>query len=132
MVKIMFYVKNISIYMNFGEYGGGHNSTIHFLFIIQKNKKSTRAWSILKSNSTSFWFTSFFLEWIIKILWKGGPRGSLLFLYEVSIIVLIDFIEMLLISGIFLKQIININNTNMYLIYFHSKNIKMWFPKSWV
>ena len=51
---------------------------------------------------------------------KIGPQG-LLFLYEVSIVVLIDFIRMLLTSGIFLIQIVNTNNTlNMYLINFHS------------
>ena len=50
---------------------------------------------------------------------KRGPQG-LLFLYEVSIVVLIDFIRMFLTSGIFLIQIVNKNNTNMYLINFHS------------
>ena len=40
-------------YMNLG---GCTYSTLHFLFIIKKNWKSTRAWPILKSNSTSFWF----------------------------------------------------------------------------
>ena len=57
----------------------------------------------------------------------GAP---LLFLYEVSIVVLIDFIAILITPGIFLTQIVN---TNVYLIYFHSKNnIKMSFPQSWV
>ena len=115
------------IYMNFGGYGGG-TYMVHrtFLFIIQKNRKSTRAWPILKSNST-FWFKIFFLGWIIKILWKGGALGApLLFIYEVSIVVLIDFKAVLLSPGIFLIQIVN---TNMYLIHFHSKNIiKMRFP----
>ena len=55
---------------------------------------------------------------------------TLLFLYKVSIVVLIDFIAILLTPGIFLIQIVN---TNMYLIHFHSKNnIKMYVPKSWV
>ena len=59
---------------------------------------------------------------------KRGPQGALLlFLYEVSIVVLIDFIVILIISGIFLIQIVN---TNMYLIHFYSKNnIKMQLPK---
>ena len=59
---------------------------------------------------------------------KKGPQGaSLLFLYEVSIVVLIDFIAILLTPGIFLIQFVN---TNMYLIHFHSKNNnKMRFPK---
>ena len=58
---------------------------------------------------------------------KREPQGApLLFLYEVSIVVLIHFIAILLTPGIFLIQIIN---TNMYLIHFHSENIKMRFPK---
>ena len=62
---------------------------------------------------------------------KRGPQDApLLFLYEVSIVVLIDFIAILLTPGIFLIQIIN---TNVYLIHFQSKNnIQMSFPKSWV
>ena len=65
---------------------------------------------------------------------KRGPQGApLLFLYEVSIVVLIDFIAIILTPGIFLIKKFNINNTNMYLIHFHSKIIiKMRFPKSWV
>ena len=62
---------------------------------------------------------------------KRGPQGApLLFLYEVSIVVLIDFIAMLITPGILLKQIVN---TNMYLIHIYSKNnIKMHFSKSLV
>ena len=69
-----------------------------------------------------------------KNLTKRGPQGvPLLFLYEVSIVVLIDFIAILLTPGIFLIQILNTNNTNMYLIRFHSKYIiKMRFPKSFI
>ena len=50
----------------------GTTPTVHFLFIIKK--KGTRG-PILKSNSTSFRFKKFFLGWIIKNLWKWGPRG---------------------------------------------------------
>ena len=62
---------------------------------------------------------------------KRRPQGAtLLFLYKVSIVVLTDFIAILLTPGFFLIQIVN---TNMYVIHFHSKNIiKMHFPKSWV
>ena len=65
---------------------------------------------------------------------KREPQGaSLLFLYEVSIVVLIDFIAILLTPGFFLIQTVNTSNSNVYLIHFHSKNnIKMRFPKSWV
>ena len=63
---------------------------------------------------------------------KRGLKGApLLFLYEVSIEVLIEFIAILRTPGIFVIQIVKINNTNLYLIRFHSKNIiKMRFPKS--
>ena len=61
---------------------------------------------------------------------KKGPQGALLlFLYEVSIVVLIDFIAILLSPGIFLIKIVN---TNMCLIHFYSKNIKMYIPESYV
>ena len=62
---------------------------------------------------------------------KTVPQGALLlFLYKVCILVVIDFIAILLTPGIFLMQIVN---TNMYLIHFFSKNnIKMHFVKSWV
>ena len=65
---------------------------------------------------------------------KRGPQGApLLLLYKVSIVVLIDFIAILVTPGIFLIQIVNTNNTNVYLIRFPSKNnIKIGFPKSWV
>ena len=63
---------------------------------------------------------------------KTGPQEALLlFLYKVSILVLIDFIAIHLTPGIFLIHVVDTNNTNMYLIRFHSKNIiKMCFPKS--
>ena len=130
----MFFVQNISIYMNFGEYGRGGwtYSTIHSLFIIQKNGKSTRAWPILKQILHYFDF-NFFSRMNNKNFRKRGLQGALLlFLYKVSIVVLIDFIAILITPGIFLIQIVNTNNTNMYLIHFHSKNIKMRFLKSWV
>ena len=122
----VFLVQNISIYMNFGGTGECTYSTVHFLFIIQKNGKSTREWPILKSNSASFWFKTFFPRINNKKLMKRGP--PLLFLYTVSIVVLIDFIAILLTPGIFLTQIVN---TNVHLIHFHSNShIQMHFPKS--
>ena len=54
--------------------------------------------------------------------------GTLLFLYKVSIVVLIDFIAILVTQGIFLIQIVD---TNMYLFQGYSEsNVKMHFPKS--
>ena len=66
-----------------------------------------------------------------KKIRKRGPQGApFLFLYAVSMVVLIDFIAILVTPGIFLIQIVNTNNANMYLIYFHSKNnIKIDFAK---
>ena len=89
--------------------GGTTWSTKHFLFIIQKNGKSTRAWPILESNSTSFLFNKFFPRMYYKKFTKRGPHCSpFLFLYEVSILVLIDFIAILLTPGIFLRGSYNL------------------------
>ena len=52
---------------------GRTRSTVHFLFIIKNNGKSTREWPILKSNSTSFWFGIFFLRMNNKKIKKSGP-----------------------------------------------------------
>ena len=58
---------------------------------------------------------------------KGPQEATLLFLCEVSTQVLIDFIAILLTPDIFFNR----NNTDTYLIHFHSKNIiQMCFPKS--
>ena len=110
-----------------GVWGGRTYSTVNVLFIIQKIGKSTRAWPILKWNSTSFWFIFFPRMYNNKIT-KRCPKGDqLLFLYELSIVVLIDFIAILLTPGIFLIQIID---RNMYLTDFYIKNnIKMHFSK---
>ena len=61
---------------------------------------------------------------------KRGPKGAPLpFLYKASMVVLIDYIAILLTPGIFLIQIININNTNMYVIRIYSENmVKIHFP----
>ena len=65
-----------------------------------------------------------------KFILREPQGATLLFISEVSIVVLIDFIAILLTPGIFLIQIVNTNITNMYLIHFHCKNIiKMCFPK---
>ena len=110
----------------FQGFAGGRGvkwSTLHFLFIIHKNGKSTRAWPILKSNSTTLWFLKKFPRVNNKNFRKRGQQGALLlFIYEVSIVVLIDFIAIPLTPGIILIQIANTNNTNMYVIHFNSNN----------
>ena len=66
------------------------------MFIIKKKIEKVPA---LKSNST---FKIFFLRMNNKKFMKMGPQGApLLFLYEVSIAILIDFIAVLLTPGIF-------------------------------
>ena len=63
-----------------------------------------------------------------KKFMKRGTHPALISLR--SKVVLIDFIAILITPDIFLIQIVN---TNMYLIHIYSKkNIKMHFPKSWV
>ena len=95
--------KYVDIYEFWGVWGGRTNSSVQFLFIIQKNGKSTREWPILKSNSTLFCFKTFFPRINNKNFTNRGPKGALLlFLYEVSIEVLIDFIAILLTPDIFL------------------------------
>ena len=81
------------------------------------------------------WSTVYFL--LFKIMEKVQEHN--LYLNQIlnhlnvkkeSIVVLIDFIAILLTPGIFLIQIIDTNNINVYLINFHSKNnIQMHFPK---
>ena len=80
--------------------GGGIVHLI-FLFIIHKNEKSTRAWLILKPNSTSFRFFKKILGWRINSR-KRAKEHSYIFIYESSIVVLIDFIAIFPTPGIFL------------------------------
>ena len=62
-----------------------------------------------------------------KIMKRGPQWAPLLFLYEVSIVVLIDFTSILLTPGIFLIQIVN---RNIYLLICMVKIIlKCIFPK---
>ena len=129
----MLYVQNTSKYMHFrGDWGGRRGSPIHLLFIIQKNGKSTSAWPILKSNSTLFSFRTIFPRMNNKNFTERGAKGAPLpFLYKASMVVLIDFIAILLTPGIVLIQIININNTNMYVIRIYSENMmKIHFPNT--
>ena len=106
-------LKYIVIYQFWG-FAEGVTCPPHIIFfIIHKNGKCTRAWPILKSNSTSFWFKFFLPRMNNKnILRTGGRKGvGLLFLYQVSMVVLIDFMAILITPGIFVIQIVN---TNMY------------------
>ena len=101
--------------------GGVTGYTLYFCLLFIKTEKVQEHDLYLNQIIHQFDFKNVFLGWIIKILRKGGPR---------SIVVLIDFKAILLTPGIFLIQIVN---TNVYLIHFYSKNnIKMHFPKSWV
>ena len=103
---------------------GGHTySTVHFLFIIKKKEKVQEHDLYLNQILHDFDLKKNFPRKNNKKIMKRGPqRALLLFLYEASIVVLIEFISKLLTPGIFLIQIVNTNNTNVYLIHFHSKN----------
>ena len=67
--------KYIHIYEFRGVRRGHTYSTFHFLFIIKKDGKFTRARPILESNSTSFRSKNFFPTMNNKNLRKEGPRG---------------------------------------------------------
>ena len=54
--------------------GDVHGPPYIFCLLLRKTEKSTRAWPILKSNYTSFWFKEFYPWWIIKKLGKGGLK----------------------------------------------------------
>ena len=114
-----------------GGYGGDVHIPLYNFCLLLKKTEKVQEHDLNKSNSTSFWFNKFFPKMNNKKITKRGPQWALLqFFYKVSIVVVIDFIAILLTPGIFLIQIVN---TNLYLINFHSKNIiKMHFPKSWV
>ena len=119
----MFYVQNISIYMNLEGYGGGGctYSTVHFLFIIKRNGKKYKSITYTKIKFYIILISIFFPRVNNKKFRnRGTQRVTLLFFYEVSIVVLIDFIAILLPPGIFLIQIVNTNNTKMYLNSFNS------------
>ena len=109
----MLFVQNISIYMHFGGEGGGRRgSLIHFLFIIQKNRKSTKH-DLYLNQILHHFDLNFFPRMNNKKFTKMGPQGApLLFLYEVSIVVLIHFIAILLTPGIFLIQIVKGNKAH--------------------
>ena len=81
--------------MHFG--GGRRGSPVHFLFIIQKKWKKYKTMTYTKINSTLFSFRTIFPRMNNKNFMKIGPKGAPLpFLYEASIVVLIDFIAILL------------------------------------
>ena len=126
----MFYVRNFDI----DELRGVRGPPYIFCLLLKKTKKAQKHDLYLNQILHHFYLNHFFLRWIIKKLRNGGPQGApLVFFDEVSIVVLIDFIAILLTPGIFLIQVVNTNNTNMYLIHFYNKNnIKIRFPKSWV
>ena len=111
--------------------GTGRTNIVHSTFLA---KKKVLEHDLYLNQILHQFVLKKILGWIIKILRQGGARGPpLLFLYEVGIVVLINFISILVTPGIFLIQLVKTNITNMYLIHFHSKNnIQMRFPKSWV
>ena len=111
----MFNVQNISIYITFWGYRRDEHVPPYIFCLLFKKTENVQEHDLyLNQILHHFNLKSFFLGSIIKILGKGVPGGPVLFLYEVSIVVLIDFIAVLEIPGIFLIQIVNTNNTNVF------------------
>ena len=78
-----------------------------FLFIIKKTEK-VQEYDLYLNQILRHFDLIFFPRMNNKKNYEKGPQGAmLLFLYKVSIVVLIDFIAILLTPGIFLIQIIN-------------------------
>ena len=95
-----------------------------FLVYYSKKRKKYKSMTHTKIKFDIILILKIFPGMNNKNFTNRGPQGvPLLFLYKVSVVVLIYFIAILLTPGIFLIQIVNTNNTNMYLIHFHSKNI---------
>ena len=124
--------KYIDIYSFRGGWGGdGGDPPFTFCLLFKKTEKY-KSMTYTKINSTLFSFRTIFPRMNNKNFTKRGPKEAPLpFLYKGSMVVLIDFIAILLTPGIFLIQIININNTNMYVICIYSKNmVKIHFPNT--
>ena len=119
--------------MNFGGYGGDVHGPQYIFCLLFKNTVKVQEHDQYLNQILDHYDLKKNPRINNKNLRKGGPGAPLLLLYEVSVVVLIDFIAILLTPGIFLIQIVNTNDKNMYLIHFHCKNnIKMRFHKSWV
>ena len=119
--------------MNFGGYGRDvHGPTSIFCLLFKKTEKVQEHNLYLNQILHHFDFKQKITRMNNKKFTHREPQGAMLpFLYEVSIVVLIYFIAILLTPGIFLIQIVNTNNTNVYLIDFQNKNtIPMHFPQS--
>ena len=124
------YPKYIDIYEFGVGYGGDVHIPPHIFCLLFKKQKKYKSMTYTKIKFYIISIYIFFPGMNNKKFMKRGPRRPLLFLYEVSIVVLIDFIAILQPPGIFVIQTVN---TNMYLIHFHSKtNIQLRFPQSWV
>ena len=114
--------------MDIYEFWGGTYCTVHFCLLFYKTEKVQEHDLFL--NKILFDVKKTPMMNNKKITKRGSQGAQLLFLYEVSIVVLIDFIAILLTPGIFLMQIVNTNSTNMYLIHFIVKMLlKCVFPK---
>ena len=75
-MKIIFYVQNTSIFMDFGEYGGGANK-FHRTFFVYYSKKRKKYKSMhdqyLNQILHHFDIIKNFVRLIILFLGKGGP-----------------------------------------------------------
>ena len=107
--------KYIDIY-EFGGYGGMYIFHRTFFVYYSKKRKKYKSMTYTKIKFYIILISNLFTRMNNKKIRKRGSQGALLlFLYEVSIVVLIDFMAILLPPGIFLIKIVNTNNTIMYL-----------------
>ena len=125
----MFYVQNISTYMNFEGYGEDVQIPPYIFCLLFKKTEKVQEYDLYLNQIVHHFDSIFVLLWWIIILQKGGSRGpsaiSLRSEYSSS--------NWFHCNTPGYRHLFNTNNTNMYLIHFHSKNIiKTSFPKSWV
>ena len=71
---IMFYVQNISIYINFGGSRGELHGPPYIFRLLFKNTKQYNTTPCTKIKFCIILSEFFFLRWIIKQLRKGGPK----------------------------------------------------------
>ena len=95
----MFYVQNISIYKEFwGVKGGMYIFHCTFFVYYSKKLKKYKSMTYTKIKFYIILISIFFPRMNNKIFRKKGPqRAPLLFLSEVSIVVLIDFIAIVVV-----------------------------------
>ena len=125
----MFYVQNILIWVSGVYEGDVHGPLYIFCLLFRKTEKVHKHDLYLNQILHDFDLKHFSLRWIIKNYNKGAPGVPAPISIWSEYSSLIDFIAILLTPGIFLIQIVDTNNTNMYLIHFQKILLTCVFPK---